>query len=229
VTELINSEVGLVNYSTEIINKFIKSLAISNLIKMDVLEFGAGTGSLASIFYDKTTIKPDCIEIDPTLLSIIEKRGFRCFSRTDQLEKKYDAIYSSNVLEHILEEVPALIALKFCLKPGGKIAIYVPAHQFLFSDMDRNVGHYRRYSKSNLLSKVRAAGFEIEFCHYDDFLGFFASLFLKLAGWNKTFKLGSEKSLRIYDTWIYPISRFLDKLGMKRVLGKNLLLVTKPL
>jgi SAM-dependent methyltransferase len=225
--ELINSELGLTNYSSEITQKFINSLEISKLINPSILEFGAGTGSLALNFYEKTAIRPDCIEIDPELIVFIKQRKFKCFSEIDQLKTEYDGIYTSNVLEHISDELPILISLRNVLKINGKIVIYVPAHQFLFSDMDKSVGHYRRYSRNELMKKVESAGFEVESCDYHDFLGFFALFLVKLLGWNNNFGVGNPKILKFYDKIVFPVSRVFDTLGFRKLLGKNLLLIAR--
>jgi predicted SAM-dependent methyltransferase len=56
-------------------------------------------------------------------------------------------IYSSNVLEHIEDDSRALNEMFAKLQINGKLAIYVPAFMFLFSDLDIKAGHFRRYSK----------------------------------------------------------------------------------
>ena len=127
-------------------------------------------------------------------------------------------------MEHIEKDDETLIALRNKLNLGGRLGIYVPAHQFLYSSMDRQVGHFRRYSKSELISKVEQAGLRITYVSYDDFLGFFASLFLKFAGYNRG-GLGSRLSLQIYDTLIFPVSAILDRIGFNKLLGKNIIMI----
>ena len=110
------------------------------------------------------------------------------------------------------------------MKQGGKIAIYVPALSMLFSDLDRHVGHFRRYEKKELIHKVELAGYEIETCFYNDCLGVLASLSLRLLGYKNRAGLGSKKSLLIYDKFIYPVSMILDRIVFRHVIGKNLFL-----
>ena len=47
------------------------------------------------------------------------------------------------------------------LPPNGRILIFVPANQWLMGSMDRQLGHFRRYSMNELTTKCRAAGFQI--------------------------------------------------------------------
>lgn len=228
--ELADTENGLPGYSAEIVRKLIRYMGLHSVgADFQVLEFGAGTGFLAQIWKTETGVAPLCVEIDQSLIHAIEARGFVCISSVDDAPPNLDAIYTSNVLEHIEDDVSALKMLHDHLQPYGRIGIYVPALPVLFSDMDRTVGHFRRYKRRELIGKVEAAGFEVQTCFYDDFVGFFASLAIKTLGYKGKTGLGSANSLKFYDGWVYPISKFLDQIGMRRVIGKNLLLIAvKP-
>lgn len=95
----------------------------------------------------------------------------------------------------------------------------------LWNDMDNSVGHYRRYEVKDLKKKCDIVGLSIESLHYSDSIGFFASFAIKLLGYNKVLGIGSLSSLKFYDKWIFPFSNFLDFIGFKYLLGKNLILV----
>jgi len=62
------------------------------------------------------------------------------------------------VLEHIDADVEALRSWTRFLRPGGTIAVSVPAHMRKFNDEDRAVGHYRRYEKRQLQQLFEMAG-----------------------------------------------------------------------
>jgi len=230
--QLLDSESGLIGYSTQIVKKFYLKMNLQKRIDIEkgrLLEFGAGTGFLAEIFRSKFNISPDCIELDPILVGLIKQKKFTCYQFLSQRNFNYEAIYTSNVLEHIENDSVVLKELYDSLLPGGTIGIYVPAHSILYSAMDKEIGHVRRYSRSELKLKVVSAGFIVESLSYDDFIGFFASLVVKVVGYKNGAKLGSKGSLLFYDKVVYPISRFLDQLGFKYLLGKNLILIaTKP-
>ena len=80
-----------------------------------------------------------------------------------------------DVVEHIEDDVSALKAMASCLKPGGKILITVPAHQWLWSAHDVVNHHHRRYSKKSLVAALRSAGLAPRK------LGYFNSLLFPLA------------------------------------------------
>jgi SAM-dependent methyltransferase len=65
-----------------------------------------------------------------------------------------------DVLEHLDEDVMALQEIHRALRPGGGAILLVPQHPRLWSRMDTVARHVRRYTRRELLRKVRAAGFE---------------------------------------------------------------------
>lgn len=74
--------------------------------------------------------------------------------------KSISAIGIFDVLEHIEDPSLFLAELKRVLEEGGLLFITVPAHQWLFSDFDSSIGHFRRYSRKSLDKELTAAGFE---------------------------------------------------------------------
>jgi SAM-dependent methyltransferase len=226
--ELLDSEAGLIRYSSEIVRKFFSKMKLQKRIieeKGNLLEFGAGTGFLAEIFQTQFQVKPDCVELDPHLVKVVSQKNFQCYQFLNQLPQKYVAIYTSNVLEHIENDTAVLKELFESLTPGGVIGIYVPAHPILYSTMDEEIGHVRRYTRSELKAKVIQAGFSIQSITYDESIGFIALAFVKFVGYKNRMNLGSQKSLIFYDKVIYPMSKFLDFLGLRFILGKNLILI----
>ena len=77
-----------------------------------------------------------------------------------------DSVLCSNVLEHIKDDGQALRTMAALLKPEGKLALIVPAHQSLFGTLDRNLGHWRRYDKKELRDKLEQAGFAVDSLSY---------------------------------------------------------------
>lgn len=228
VDELFDTENKLVGYNRDIVLKMLKSISKKEKVS-EILEFGAGIGTLARLWNDILGVKPDCLEIDKKLCKILEERGFCVFQSLESIGniKKYDVIYTSNVLEHIEDDIATLKQLKSLLNEDGIIIIYVPAFMCLYSEMDKSVKHYRRYSKKELVNKVSGAGFKIIDCYFADSVGFFASLFIRFFGYKNNLQLGGPKSLEMYDKYIYPLSYIADLAGCRKLFGKNLLLVAK--
>ena len=71
-----------------------------------------------------------------------------------------------DVLEHFPDDSLFLSRLSRSLKVGARLYITVPAYQFLFSSVDANDGHFRRYNLSALHSLLDEAGFDVEYSTY---------------------------------------------------------------
>lgn len=217
---LLKGEEDLKNYNSWIVNKFIKNAPEQKDLK--VMDFGAGVATLAEIYFRSTGIKPECVELDPAQREIIEQRGYKAHSGLDQLTGKYDLIYTSNVLEHIEDDVKTLVSIKSKLSKTGTLVIFVPAFKVLWSSMDDRVGHCRRYSKVMLAEKLAASGYTIKFIRYCDSVGFALTLLFKYIG-NKSGE-PSSASLRVFDIFLLPISKLVDVL-IFGIFGKNLIAI----
>ena len=191
-----------------------------------LIDFGAGLGSYAQSLTDRG-YSVACIESDDKLRRRLKDEGLEAHKELKELgEGSAEFIYSLNVLEHIKDDEAIIGQLGSVLAPGGKLLLYVPAFQVLYSSMDRKVGHYRRYSLSKLSRLIEQPGLKVERAQYVDSLGFFATLLFKFAGNND----GDINSigLRIYDRAVLPVSLWLDRLT-GRFVGKNLLIVASKL
>ena len=85
-------------------------------------------------------------------------------------QQQYDVVFSTDVVEHISDDVQAIEQLTALVKPGGNLFITVPGGQYLFGFHDEQLGHYRRYSLNQLakllpsslkLLKIRYFGFSL--------------------------------------------------------------------
>ena len=216
-------EPNLINYNNSIVDLFMKYIENKN----SILDFGAGSGALASIIRNRLNSSPICIEIDSKLIMSLKKKGFIVHKDITDLKEKFDLIYSSNVLEHIKDDVKMLEKIKLKLKENGTLALYLPAFMLLFSDLDTTSGHYRRYEKKDLIEKLDKAGFLITNIFFADSIGFIASLAIRMLGWNTQTGIGSKRSIIFYDKIIFPISKILDLLGFKFIFGKNIFVTAK--
>jgi SAM-dependent methyltransferase len=70
----------------------------------------------------------------------------------------FDLIACLDVLEHIEDDLGALLALRRVARPGGVLLITVPAYPRLWSSHDELNEHCRRYTRSALLGRAAEAG-----------------------------------------------------------------------
>jgi SAM-dependent methyltransferase len=92
----------------------------------------------------------------------------------------FDILIASDSLEHLEKDEQALANWFRILKPGGRIIVFVPAYMFLWSDQDVVNYHFRRYTKSNLLAKMKHAGFSIRKKGYWNFAVFFPTAVFRI-------------------------------------------------
>jgi len=223
--ELLTIENSMPRYNGFIVDKFINNYDIGN--NTEIVDFGAGIGTLSQVIHEKTGISPSCIEIDKINKSYLVDRGFSVFDDIEEIGNLVDVVFSSNVLEHIEDDLGILKKIFGRLNENGIVFLYLPAFQMLYSGLDSKVGHYRRYNKKNLLQKVRACGFEVTHCEYADSIGFFASIVIKIFGYGGEHGIGSQKSLKFYDRYLLGISALLDSAGIRFLLGKNIFLIAR--
>lgn len=127
-----------------------------------ILEIGCGTGHNLPMLGQFGAV--DAIEIDPAARAIASERlgkpvGDAPLPDLPGVAKgSYDLVAVLDVVEHIEDDVAALRGMASLLKPGGKILIAVPAHQWLWSAHDVVNHHHRRYSKASLVTAIEAAG-----------------------------------------------------------------------
>ena len=184
----------------------------------DLIDFGAGIGTfskrLREAGYNVVCIEPDALQ-RATLL----EHGFEALSDIDSVrDESASFIFSLNVFEHIEDDELAARQLGRKLKAGGALLLYVPAFQCLWSSLDDQVCHRRRYTKATLRRLVERAGFSIETLRYADSLGFIVSLLFRLS--RRSARTLTPASIGFYDRWIFPPSRALDAL-CNRWFGKN--------
>lgn len=82
-----------------------------------------------------------------------------------------DSVVCFNVLEHISDDQRALSAIHDTVAPNAKLGIIVPAHNRLYGRMDKEAGHYRRYSRSSLKEVLSGSGWQVNTCRYINALG----------------------------------------------------------
>ena len=93
----------------------------------------------------------DFISID------LQKKDFQ--TEYENLKESFDTIIMLNVLEHLENDEYAIKNCRFMLKDNGSFIILVPAYRFLYSAMDKELNHYRRYTSRSLKRKIIAGNF----------------------------------------------------------------------
>jgi SAM-dependent methyltransferase len=144
-----------------------------------LLEIGCGTGHNLAMLGQFGEV--DALELDDEARAVAERRLAKSVmsSPLPELagvpERHYDLIAALDVVEHIDDDVAALASIAKRLKPGGKLLVTVPAHQWMWSAHDVVNHHKRRYSKRALQRLIDGSPLKLEA------IGYFNSLLFPLA------------------------------------------------
>lgn len=133
-------------------------------------EIGAGTGNVSEFFTDFKQLY--LTEYEERFLQKLENKfnsdhiisEFADLTNLDidkYKKRNIDNIICINVLEHIENDMLALENIASIMHSNSTFAILVPAHPFLYGEIDRKAGHFRRYTKPELLEKLDQAGFHV--------------------------------------------------------------------
>jgi len=205
--------------------------AIADRLVGDVLEVGAGIGETARHLLDGRQRSWLCLEPDERLgtrLRAWAEAGDVAPLPTVQIgttadldpRSRFDTILYIDVLEHIEDDRAEMARAAELLAPRGALIVLSPAFQQLFSDFDRSVGHFRRYTRASL-AEVMPPSLRRVRLRYLDSVGFLASLsnraLLRQA-------LPTRRQIALWDRVMIPASRVLDPL-LARSFGRSVLAV----
>jgi len=204
------------------------SQAIREYVLGDVLEVGAGTGSNTEFMSSGSAGRWVCLEPDPSLLDQLRRKLGPAASRnyeticgtlrTIDRAWQFDTIIYIDVLEHIEDDRAELKLAAAHLRPGGRVLVLSPAHQWLFTAFDAAIGHFRRYNRS-MLRSISPPELRIERLMYLDSAGMLASAANRLL---LRQSMPTERQLQLWDRRIIPVSRVFDAL-LRRSMGKSII------
>ncbi|MFM2077976.1 MAG: hypothetical protein RJA49_1866, partial [Actinomycetota bacterium] len=136
----------------------------------------------------------------------------------------FDSVVYVSVLEHIRDDVDELRTALELLRPGGTLALFVPAMPSLYGSLDFKSGHFRRYDRDLLQQVLTDAGFAPERISYMDLAGVLPYFLMYRLLDVQTLDAGSS---RVYDSLIVPVSRFMESRVGAPAVGKNLVAVAR--
>ncbi len=124
------------------------------------------------------------------------------------------------MLEHIEADRDEVAAAAARLRPGGHLLVLAPAFQQLYSEFDRAIGHYRRYTAATLqaLTPPRLAVVHVR---YLDSLGACLSAANRLI---LSKSMPSLANIMFWDRLVVPVSRVAD-LALGRLVGRSVVCV----
>jgi SAM-dependent methyltransferase len=193
--------------------------------KGKILEIGSGIGNISQFFIDE---KADITltDIRPVYCDVL-RRKFPGATQVIELDLThpsfesvytnhigaYDAVFALNVVEHIKEDDVAIRNCYKLLKQGGHLVILVPAYQSLYNRFDKELEHFRRYTRKMLNELLSRGGFRVIHSQYFNLMG--------IPGWYVSGKLQKNKTIPKGQMSLYnklvPLFRLADKVVFNQV------------
>jgi 2-polyprenyl-3-methyl-5-hydroxy-6-metoxy-1,4-benzoquinol methylase len=221
--ELMNSAINYIDYQYNYIYPFIGN---------DILEVGGGIGNITKkiIRVDNqiTVVEPNhfCVERLKSRLAnhqnidIIENY-FDTKLSASLANRNFDTILCINVLEHIDDDEMTIKLFRHLISKEGNVVLIVPAHTWAFGEIDKAVGHFRRYNQKVFFQLLRSKGFKIKFWRYFNVIG--------LLGWAvnaRILKITSQNTsqIKLFDKYFIPIQRKIESI-FRFPFGQSLLVV----
>lgn len=147
-----------------VLNTIDRHLSKNGNIK--VLDIGCGSGLMLNSLEEVgetfgMDMSDDAINFSKEIFNGSVKKGLL----PDQIpyeENMFDLITALDVIEHVDRDIDSLRSIRSRLVSNGKVIITVPAYMFLWSAFDDLNEHKRRYTLTELNTKLVQAGFTVE-------------------------------------------------------------------
>lgn len=211
------------NYRAALLREF------SEFLRGNVLEVGAGIGQLTEALLQESSISR-LVSIEPDAKFCARLRtAFPLHTVVEGTvdhapEENWNAILSVNVLEHIQDDEREL--KNYCrrlAREKGKLCLFVPARPEIYGSIDKDFGHFRRYTKAQLRSRLEQAGFKILRLRYYNIVGYFAWWVNFCLLKKRHFDIGS---VRFFDRYLFPPIHSLENICAPPT-GQSLLAVAQ--
>jgi SAM-dependent methyltransferase len=134
----------------QLLVNLLRRLACPDSGRLSILDYGCGTGGNTSAYGSFGNVVG--VEPGSAAVRLGHKRGGARYCRASGTDLpfrdgSFDVVMASDVLEHIEHDDEAVSEIARMLRPGGSAILSVPAHQWLFSQHDTALQHFRRYSR----------------------------------------------------------------------------------
>jgi hypothetical protein len=196
-----------------------------------VIEIGAGIGQMTSALkHGQGISKFLAVEPDERFHPGFEAQNpeitlIKGTARDIPEQSGWNALVSINVLEHIEDDRAELARWRELLAEAhGYMCLFVPARPEIYAPIDKDFGHFRRYTKRELRQKLLDAGFQIERLNYFNFVGYFAWWYAFCLRRRRSF---DPASVRAYDRLVFPVVHALESRVCRPPLGQSLIAIAR--
>jgi SAM-dependent methyltransferase len=143
----------------------------------------------------------------------------------------YDVISAFDVLEHIDEDQKVINNLAEALRPNGSLIVTVPQHKWMWSVTDEYACHQRRYSRMEILDKIKESGLCVTYCSSFVFLLFPLMILQRYINSHSNYdplrEFTISKPINTALRYVMVVEFFLMRLGLRFPIGGSLLIVAQ--
>lgn len=214
-----------VNYRHAVVREF------AAVLRGTVVELGAGIGQIAQLIQARpevrrfVAVEPDA-SFHARLAAAVGPERMVAGALADlPADVAPDAIIAVNVFEHIEDDAGELARAFRLLRPqGGSLGLFVPARPEIYAPLDRDFGHFRRYTKPGLRAALERAGFTLTTLKYFNAVGYLA--------WWWTFCVRKQRgfnrrAIRLFDRVIFPPVYWTESRLCAPPIGQSLVAVAR--
>ncbi len=142
-----------------------------------ILDVGCGTGANLEMLANFG--ESEGVDVSDDALEFCRQKGLKAHKGLAEslpfADESFDVVTALDVVEHLDDDVAGLKEMHRVLKTGGKTLIFVPAFMWLWGVQDDISNHRIRYTKKQIVARLKKAGFEIERSTYANWT-FFAPI-----------------------------------------------------
>jgi 2-polyprenyl-3-methyl-5-hydroxy-6-metoxy-1,4-benzoquinol methylase len=213
--------------------------SIKPYIHGNILEIGSGIGNISKFFIAEGYLitlsdynQEYCLSLSskyshlPNVEEVITLDLQNPNFEKDYIDykSKFESIYLLNVIEHLQDDKLGMLICKYFLKPGGSVITLAPSYDFLYCNLDKQLGHYRRYTAKKLSSVMEAVDLKVVSTKYFNLLG--------TLGWLLFGKFLNNDSLEKNKMSLFnklvPAAKILDKMVFNKI-GLSIIVAGKKI
>lgn len=154
-----------------ILESFLKGIIEtlkSNIQTAKILDVGCGTG--ANIEMLSQYGDAEGVDVSDDALEFCRRKGLKAQKGLAEIlpyaDESFDLTTALDVVEHLDDDVAGLKEMFRVTKTGGYSLIFVPAYMFLWGVQDDISNHRIRYTKKQIVTRLKEAGYSIERATY---------------------------------------------------------------
>ncbi|MEQ1643024.1 MAG: class I SAM-dependent methyltransferase [Pyrinomonadaceae bacterium] len=145
--------------------------------KLQILDVGCGTG--ANIEMLSQYGEAEGVDVSDDALEFCRRKGLKVQKGLAETlpyaDESFDLTTALDVVEHLDDDIAGLKEMFRVTKRGGYSLIFVPAFMWLWGVQDDISNHRIRYTKTQIVERLKTAGYEIERATYANWT-FFAPI-----------------------------------------------------